>query len=162
GQVLEPAMVLSAANCRSVTITFAAFPGMVGSPSACKIDTLGDCHNFPGFMEYQFCRGVLGVCLWNAQTGQFVRKLSREGTVQVVAFSSDNKTLFIGGTEPNSRGFFLEQWDANRLKFLKNHSFYIPIRSMVFSPDGKAAWVVPSLEDHSPDSISLLNLETGK
>src|SRR5262245_20608939 len=59
GQVLEPAMVLSAANCRSVTITFAAFPGMVGSPSACKIDTLGDCHNFPGFMEYQFCRGVL-------------------------------------------------------------------------------------------------------
>src|SRR5262249_17195476 len=59
GPVLEPAMVLSAANCRSVTITFAAFPGMVGSPSACKIDTLGDCHNFPGFMEYQFCRGVL-------------------------------------------------------------------------------------------------------
>src|SRR6516225_1571533 len=60
-QVLEPAIFCSAANCRSVTITFAAFPSMVGSPSACKIETLGDCRNPPHFMEYQFCRGVLEV-----------------------------------------------------------------------------------------------------
>jgi hypothetical protein len=61
GQVLEPAIFLSVASCRSVTITFAAFPGMVGSPVSVKIETLGDCHNSPEFMEYQFCLDVL-VC----------------------------------------------------------------------------------------------------
>src|SRR4029077_10912453 len=58
GQVLEPIIVLRVASCRSVTITFAAFPGMVVTPSVCKIETLGNCHNLLHFMEDQFCRGV--------------------------------------------------------------------------------------------------------
>ena len=54
----QPIIVFSVESCRSVTITFAAFPGIV-PPNVWKIETLEDCHNLPAFMECQFCRDVL-------------------------------------------------------------------------------------------------------
>ena len=71
--------------------------------------------------------------VWNAATGQLIRKLATESdAVGSVAFSADGKRILAGG----SNGAILA-WDADSGQFLRTLTGHKGgVRALAFSPDG--------------------------